>query len=162
MCDSALAPSPPLERYQPSPPRKRKARVQHPGSLVLACRTGVLAKAGSCSGLPGRSVSEGRLQPGQLCAAGGAARVVLVHLTGNRPPAPARRGRWMNEDLMKTSVNTGEVSLPQAQAAGWSVKPPVRQDDGPKNGVLALKNGLTGQAMGGKSQKRPVKLNLTR
>lgn len=84
-------------------------------------------------------------------------RVVLVHLTGNMPPAPARRGRWMNEDLMKTSVNTGEVSLPQAQAADWS----VQQDDGPKNGVLALKNGLTGQGMGGKSPKRPVKLNLT-
>jgi len=36
----------------------------------------------------------------------------------------------MNEKRMKTSVNTGEVSLPPPQTAGWSVKPPTQKRDG--------------------------------
>jgi hypothetical protein len=67
----------------------------------------------------------------------------------------------MNENRMKPSVNMGEVSLPPARTAGWSVKPPAQQGDGPENGVFALKNGLTNQAMRGKWRKRPEKLNLT-
>jgi hypothetical protein len=67
----------------------------------------------------------------------------------------------MNENRMKPSINMGEVSLPPARRAGWSVKPPAQQRDGSENGVFALKNGLTNQAMGGKSHKRPEKLNLT-
>jgi len=36
----------------------------------------------------------------------------------------------MNERRMKTPDNTGEMSLPPAQAAGWSVQPPAQQHDG--------------------------------
>ena len=34
----------------------------------------------------------------------------------------ARCGHWMEENRMKPSVNTGEVSLPAAQSAGWGRK----------------------------------------
>jgi hypothetical protein len=36
----------------------------------------------------------------------------------------------MNEKRMKAPDNTGDVSLPPAQTAVWSVKPPAQQRDG--------------------------------
>jgi hypothetical protein len=44
----------------------------------------------------------------------------------------------MNESPMKTSVNTGDVSLPPAQTAGWSVKSTAQQGDGPEKGRFGV------------------------
>jgi hypothetical protein len=44
----------------------------------------------------------------------------------------------MNENRMKTSVNTGDVSLPPAQTAGWSVKSTAQQGDGPEKGCFGV------------------------
>jgi len=48
----------------------------------------------------------------------------------------------MNEEQMNTSVNTGEVLLPQDQVAGWSVKPPTQQNDGPEKGGFGVEKWL--------------------
>ena len=68
----------------------------------------------------------------------------------------------MKEKRMKTSVNTGELSLLQAQAAGWSVKPPAQQDDGPEKGGFGVEKRLAEPkderiiaAMTGKSKIEP-------
>jgi hypothetical protein len=53
----------------------------------------------------------------------------------------------MNEKRMKTSVNTGEVSLPAAQEAGRGVKVRAEQGGGSENRVLALKKGLIPRAV---------------
>jgi hypothetical protein len=45
----------------------------------------------------------------------------------------------MNEKRTKTSVNTGDVSLPPAQTAGWSVKSTAQQGDGPEKGHFGVK-----------------------
>ena len=59
---------------------------------------------------------------------GSAARVVSKHSSGHQPVVPARRGQWMNEKRMKTTVNAEEVSSP-AQTAGRGV-----QTDGERGG----------------------------
>jgi len=56
----------------------------------------------------------------------------------------------MNEKRMKTSVYTGEVSLPQAQAAGWSVKPPAQQDDGTEKTCFGVEKWLDKPSIGRK------------
>jgi hypothetical protein len=43
---------------------------------------------------------------------------------------------------MKTSVNTGEVSLPPARTAGWSVNPPAQQCYGSEKQVIGVEKGL--------------------
>jgi hypothetical protein len=48
---------------------------------------------------------------------------VLFHSTGDWSLATARRGCWMNEKRMKTSVNRGEVSLSPAHEAGSAAPP---------------------------------------
>jgi hypothetical protein len=50
---------------------------------------------------------------------------------------------------MKTSANTGEVSLPPAREAGWGVKVRAEHGGSSENTVLALKNGLPSQVMEG-------------
>jgi len=74
---------------------------------------------------PAGKVDQNRGQGGAPCPASGlqgrgggsSASVVLVRLTSNRPRAPARRGRWMNERRMKTSAKTSGLSSPPARKA---------------------------------------------
>jgi hypothetical protein len=73
---------------------------------------------------------------------GGAARVVPIHITGHRAPAAARRGRRMNERRMKTSVNTGAVSLLAVQEASRGVQTDVERGCGSEKQGLAVKKWL--------------------
>lgn len=54
----------------------------------------------------------------------------------------------LNESPMKTSVNTGEASLPPAQTADCGVEPPVQQCDGSEKQGFGVAKSLQSQVMG--------------
>ena len=66
----------------------------------------------------------------------------------------------MNEKRMKTSVNTGELSLPSTRADVGGQKLGAEHGGGSEKGSFGVKQGLKIRAMGGQSQKRQEKLNL--
>ena len=67
----------------------------------------------------GDSCPKGHLPDGR---GGSPTGVVPGNPSGHRPLARARLGQWMNENRMKTSVNTGEVSLRWAKKADQRAK----------------------------------------
>ena len=66
----------------------------------------------------------------------------------------------LNEEQMKTSVNTGEVSLPQTQAARWSVKPPAQQGDGSEKEGFGVEKGLDTSSSGTKIAETTSKTQI--
>jgi len=67
----------------------------------------------------------------------------------------------MNENHMKTSVTTGEVSLRWAKKADQRAKSSGNGPMSPISYFWKPQNGLQRQVMGGKSPQRPRKLNMT-
>jgi hypothetical protein len=58
----------------------------------------------------------------------------------------------MNENRIKTSVNTGEVSLPPAQRAVWSVKPHAQWRGGSEKQGFDGEKGLDKPRGGGENR----------
>jgi hypothetical protein len=56
--------------------------------------------------------------------------------------------------------NAEDVSLPPAQSAGWGLKSAGDEANVTEKLILELRNGLQNHGIGGKSRKRPRKLDL--
>jgi hypothetical protein len=74
---------------------------------------------------------------------GGPTGFVPIDPPSHRPLASARLGQWMNENRMKTSTNTGEVSLPSAKESGLDLKSSNIGQMSPNGYLVRLGSGLT-------------------